>query len=97
MYKVVFKTPNGEFTREYNYPPVNYSDGGTLYTREKDEDEWKACTPPLFYQARQDCYEKFGKDKFLNRHNANPEEREKMESYYNTQVKLYKEEKVNEK
>lgn len=97
MYKLSFKTTKGTMSKEYSRKPVNYSDGGALYYRDNDNSEWVDAIPPVLYRARQDCYEKFGKDKFLNRHNATPEEQEEMKRYYNTRAKLYKEEKVNEK
>lgn len=98
MYKVIFKKPKGGITYECTYAPIDYSDGGVLYKRETKEDEWAVTTPPSLYRARQDCYDKFGKDKFLNRHKLTTKEKDEIETYYHAQTKLYKEEeKTNEK
>lgn len=96
MYKLSFKTSKGIMSKEYARKPVNYSDGGEIYQRETTEDDWVIAMPPPLYRARQDCYEKFGKDKFLNRHTATAKEKAEMESYYNSQIKVYKEDEKNE-
>lgn len=98
MYKLSFKTSKGIMTRVYNKNPIDYSDGGEIYQRETPEDDWVIAMPPPLYKARQDCYEKFGKDKFLNRHKLTTKEKDEIETYYHAQTKLYKEEeKTNEK
>lgn len=98
MYKLTFKIIKSVPSKEYSRKPVDYSDGGELYYRENEDTVWQVATPPARYRARQDCYEKFGKETFLKREKAPAKDRAEIETYYNEQVKIYEaEEKTNEK
>lgn len=92
MFKLSFNLEKNEYSREYIRKPVDYSDGGELYYRENEDCLWRAVTPPARYRARQDCYEKFGKEAFLNREKATAKDRAEIEAYYNKQIRLYEEE-----
>lgn len=98
MYKLTFNILNKPYSREYETIPIDYTDGGELYYRENKQDEWKVATPPARYRARQDCYEKFGKENFLTEDKVTAKENQEMTKYFNERVKIYEEEeKVNEK
>ena len=98
MYKLTFNILKNNSSREYTKKPIDYTDGGELYYRDNEEDEWKVATPPARYRARQDCYGKFGKENFLNRDKMTTKENQEMTKYFNERVKIYEEEeKVNEK
>ena len=98
MYKLIFNILKNNSLRVYTKKPIDYTDGGELYYRENEEDEWKLTTPPARYRARQDCYEKFGIEKFVHDVNVTTKERREMNEYFNERVKIYEEEeKTNEK
>lgn len=98
MYKIIFNNTKNLTSHEYGRKPVDYSDGGELYYRENEDCLWQVATPPARYRARQDCYEKFGKEAFLKREKATAKDRAEMEAYYNQQIRIYEEEeRANEK
>lgn len=96
MLKLAFNLGKNEYSKEYTIKPTDYSDGGELYYRENEESLWQVATPPARYRARQDCYEKFGKEKYLARDKATAEEQSEMTAYFNKRVKIYETEEKND-